>query len=114
LERGARMGGGFWIGYRVQQVASVPDRSEKHHRERHDERSDEPGAGGFRGVPLAPVIADSGDEDDLALLFRFRARGSGRSTLETVRVTSLVLPVDRKSTRLNSSHLVISYAVFCL
>jgi len=94
LERGARMGGGFWIGYRVQQVASVPDRSEKHHRERHDERSDEPGAGGFRGVPLAPVIADSGDEDDLALLFRFRARGPGRPTLETVRVTSLVLPVD--------------------
>src|SRR5256885_10829454 len=26
----------------------------------------------------------------------------------------LVLFVDRKSTRLNSSHLVISYAVFCL
>src|SRR5256885_10840673 len=25
-----------------------------------------------------------------------------------------VKPVDRKSTRLNSSHLVISYAVFCL
>src|SRR2546426_6791155 len=24
------------------------------------------------------------------------------------------LPADRKSTRLNSSHLVISYAVFCL
>src|SRR5256885_2739136 len=26
----------------------------------------------------------------------------------------LELPADRKSTRLNSSHLVISYAVFCL
>src|SRR5256885_12291942 len=26
----------------------------------------------------------------------------------------LCLPQDRKSTRLNSSHLVISYAVFCL
>src|SRR5256885_3265445 len=26
----------------------------------------------------------------------------------------LVQPQDRKSTRLNSSHLVISYAVFCL
>src|SRR5256885_7301366 len=26
----------------------------------------------------------------------------------------VVLPQDRKSTRLNSSHLVISYAVFCL
>src|SRR5207253_7419694 len=25
-----------------------------------------------------------------------------------------VLPVDRKSTRLNSSHVAISYAVFCL
>src|SRR5256885_11499107 len=25
-----------------------------------------------------------------------------------------MLPADRKSTRLNSSHLVISYAVFCL
>src|SRR3989454_2587865 len=24
------------------------------------------------------------------------------------------IPIDRKSTRLNSSHLVISYAVFCL
>src|SRR2546426_5792112 len=28
--------------------------------------------------------------------------------------TALVLAGDRKSTRLNSSHLVISYAVFCL
>src|SRR5256885_9190884 len=27
---------------------------------------------------------------------------------------ALRFPVDRKSTRLNSSHLVISYAVFCL
>src|SRR2546426_6977540 len=27
---------------------------------------------------------------------------------------SSVTPTDRKSTRLNSSHLVISYAVFCL
>src|SRR2546426_1298998 len=25
-----------------------------------------------------------------------------------------IVPLDRKSTRLNSSHLVISYAVFCL
>src|SRR5256885_10918399 len=28
--------------------------------------------------------------------------------------TGAVIPGDRKSTRLNSSHLVISYAVFCL
>src|SRR5256885_10025153 len=31
-----------------------------------------------------------------------------------VRVKPLEIEVDRKSTRLNSSHLVISYAVFCL
>src|SRR5256885_7634722 len=30
------------------------------------------------------------------------------------RITGTTLSVDRKSTRLNSSHLVISYAVFCL
>src|SRR5256885_13206062 len=29
-------------------------------------------------------------------------------------VAIAMVPIDRKSTRLNSSHLVISYAVFCL
>src|SRR5256885_9862735 len=32
---------------------------------------------------------------------------------KTQRVAELRLAADRKSTRLNSSHLVISYAVFC-
>src|SRR5688500_19203877 len=45
-----------------------------------------------RGLPGTPV-----GEDDRRCEFR-RASGDG----------------DRKSTRLNSSHLVISYAVFCL
>src|SRR2546426_12388064 len=31
-----------------------------------------------------------------------------------ISIASLAPDVDRKSTRLNSSHLVISYAVFCL
>src|SRR2546426_11143073 len=34
--------------------------------------------------------------------------------LDDERVTTAILDRDRKSTRLNSSHLVISYAVFCL
>src|SRR2546426_5631159 len=38
------------------------------------------------------------------------ARGSGA---DCVRL-ALAASTDRKSTRLNSSHLVISYAVFCL
>src|SRR5690606_31586320 len=31
-----------------------------------------------------------------------------------LRTDTVTLPVDRKSTRLNSSHVKISYAVFCL
>src|SRR5256885_7123114 len=31
-----------------------------------------------------------------------------------ISIAGASLPLDRKSTRLNSSHLVISYAVFCL
>src|SRR5690349_22149194 len=37
---------------------------------------------------------------------------SGRVILDDKDVTGL--PIDRKSTRLNSSHVEISYAVFCL
>src|SRR5256885_3072136 len=45
------------------------------------------------------------------------AEGHGHAVVETPRLTvrpDLVALPDRKSTRLNSSHLVISYAVFCL
>src|SRR5205814_5070638 len=47
-------------------------------------------------------------------LFRSRpiARQSGRDG--ALPPPSAAPPVDRKSTRLNSSHLGISYAVFCL
>src|SRR2546426_8377023 len=49
-----------------------------------------------------------------------KARGAQRHVtsdwmeLERQRGISVTSSVDRKSTRLNSSHLVISYAVFCL
>src|SRR5205807_10222751 len=38
----------------------------------------------------------------------------GRGLRAAADLPAVVLEVDRKSTRLNSSHLVISYAVFCL
>src|SRR2546426_7667764 len=54
-------------------------------------------------------------------LFRSRSahptgagRGRAPDGLRAGRGEPLDLPRDRKSTRLNSSHLVISYAVFCL
>src|SRR6266850_6165953 len=57
-------------------------------------------------------------------LFRSRAARAPRGTVRALRAArlglaracGLALPrrLDRKSTRLNSSHLVISYAVFCL
>src|SRR5437899_7362529 len=37
-----------------------------------------------------------------------------RAPRDVVRDEGVTVPVDRKSTRLNSSHLGISYAVFCL
>src|SRR5688500_19856095 len=46
---------------------------------------------------------------------RFAARAAGTIHPHTHGITSCEAPArDRKSTRLNSSHLVISYAVFCL
>src|SRR5438552_14931192 len=54
--------------------------------------------------PIVPVIAR--DEAAKALRFRLTALG-----IDNVRV---FMRKDRKSTRLNSSHQIISYAVFCL
>src|SRR2546426_8025010 len=60
---------------------------------------------------------------DSAILGNFDLANGGllrRIPVATHAATDVALPinvksgVDRKSTRLNSSHLVISYAVFCL
>src|SRR2546426_9005474 len=51
--------------------------------------------------PLRPLVPD-GPDRQIALVDAEGGFGFGE------------LDVDRKSTRLNSSHLVISYAVFCL
>src|SRR5258708_21610031 len=41
-------------------------------------------------------------------------RGPGDATASITRIAGVAAGVDRKSTRLNSSHQIISYAVFCL
>src|SRR3989454_7009898 len=64
----------------------------------------------FRSEPIAP--GDEGAE------VAGERRGVARDVDEPVRPERGEgvegLRIDRKSTRLNSSHLVISYAVFCL
>src|SRR5689334_24343182 len=56
---------------------------------------------------LAPHLRDPGQHDHARI-----ARGQHRRLLEVAQ--RLVAAGDRKSTRLNSSHSSISYAVFCL
>src|SRR5205814_3542239 len=60
----------------------------------------------FIGFALERARFGSSDEDALS-----RAE---RSVRAEIAVVTAALSEDRKSTRLNSSHLGISYAVFCL
>src|SRR5438034_2108001 len=60
----------------------------------------------FRSFRLTEV----GEQADLS----FDVTPSPRVASATVRAIAKVGGKDRKSTRLNSSHTVISYAVFCL
>src|SRR5438034_8483308 len=53
-------------------------------------------------------------DEDLAAALRLPRVQKERRTVAYCRVSSQAQKPDRKSTRLNSSHTVISYAVFCL
>src|SRR2546426_6610363 len=63
--------------------------------------------------PGAALVAVSGGPDSVALLDLMSAV-AGELGLRLVVAHADHGIQDRKSTRLNSSHLVISYAVFCL
>src|SRR5256885_12988431 len=68
-----------------------------------------------RPVPLAPGADESRLERGEDVPVRLQQRLELADVLEHRRLRRVgVARVDRKSTRLNSSHLVISYAVFCL
>src|SRR5207302_6259429 len=64
------------------------------------------------GTNEMELVADTATSDRRGSLSRFDAN-AGLSG-EAVRLRRPVVARDRKSTRLNSSHVKISYAVFCL
>src|SRR5438034_4774766 len=66
----------------------------------------------FRSQALAHVVPCQG-ERVVGRLRRGRRSGEGRGR-QLVEDELAPPSLDRKSTRLNSSHTVISYAVFCL
>src|SRR5690625_6423450 len=51
-----------------------------------------------------------GKKKERSILITSPGKGEGKSTTSA----NLAVSIDRKSTRLNSSHVAISYAVFCL
>src|SRR2546426_9396255 len=61
----------------------------------------------------ATRVEQQGHEPPVHSTSRTISISTGMFTGSPVEI-EMVLEVDRKSTRLNSSHLVISYAVFCL
>src|SRR5256885_9733205 len=73
----------------------------------------------FRSYPSSSLDATSGypDLDHIAILqAEMTSQIDVRDDLDDPRISAIHCRSrrDRKSTRLNSSHLVISYAVFCL
>src|SRR5205809_448759 len=89
------------VGVRVR-IQEVP---EAHQAE------DAAGAQRVRGRRLRVVVADHVDADLEVLEQRVIERAEGQPAVGAVHE---VIRRDRKSTRLNSSHGYISYAVFCL
>src|SRR5256885_12044040 len=69
---------------------------------------------GQRGEPGARLGSDDRASTLVEPDERHRAGQLRVLELENVEDTKRLYRIDRKSTRLNSSHLVISYAVFCL
>src|SRR2546426_1199394 len=68
-------------------------------------------------LPLNAPIPPGGTPTWDNVLVHYDASIIGPSQMAAIELTDVTVmsnPEDRKSTRLNSSHLVISYAVFCL
>src|SRR2546430_8546231 len=77
-------------------------------------RSDEVDSLGYFGDGFKTVLADFEAEERGKFKLTPRHQTGGRAQKRGALSPTEVPPRDRKSTRLNSSHSQISYAVFCL
>src|SRR5690606_16832142 len=77
---------------------------------RHDPAAEPLGPAGLAGIDLTPLLDE---EFQIALPDSHPLARRDRVRLKDLRAETWV-EGDRKSTRLNSSHVKISYAVFCL
>src|SRR5256885_4975093 len=68
--------------------------------------------GDLLGVAVREV--EGADDQVLVVAARLRVVGNNDDGVLVEHLVEVIGGLDRKSTRLNSSHLVISYAVFCL
>src|SRR3712207_493811 len=73
-----------------------------------------PGILGEGALARLERLAEGGDWEGFAAAFFRDVLAVPAGELDELRATELWPPIDRKSTRLNSSHANISYAVFCL
>src|SRR5688500_19170024 len=69
----------------------------------------------FRSLPLGPGAAQRRNGEDFNIMAKLKhGVTAAEAQADMDALTARLRREDRKSTRLNSSHLVISYAVFCL
>src|SRR5690606_40529825 len=68
----------------------------------------------MQGVQQQPLIGDAATRSRAVLPVRVFWLPPRQTHLDRLKLHPLLQPRDRKSTRLNSSHVKISYAVFCL
>src|SRR5438309_8631672 len=68
----------------------------------------------FRSRALSGTRTGYAHTDDISLQNLEEAARQARAIADRAGVSGAVAVLDRKSTRLNSSHSSISYAVFCL
>src|SRR5947207_11314813 len=65
-------------------------------------------------LPISPFAEPAAVIEDRVIRQRFRQKLLKHGPVQPPAFVECAAGVDRKSTRLNSSHTVISYAVFCL